>query len=49
MDERNAASRRVAERAGFTFEGTLRRDALDTNGEPRNTRVYARVRGGEEP
>jgi RimJ/RimL family protein N-acetyltransferase len=49
MDERNAASRRVAERAGFTFEGTLRRDALDVSGEPRDTRVYARVRHAEEP
>jgi ribosomal-protein-serine acetyltransferase len=49
MDERNARSRRVAERCGFTLEGVLRQDALTPQGEPRNTCVYARVRGVEEP
>lgn len=45
----NAASRRVAERAGFTFEGLLRRDTLGVDGQPRDTLVYSRVRGVEEP
>lgn len=48
MDERNTASWRVAERAGFTLEGVLRNEALDVAGGVRNTRVYARVRGVEE-
>ena len=42
-DERNERSRRLAERAGFEFEGTLRRDRLDIEGKLRNTRVYAIV------
>lgn len=48
MDARNERSVRVAERAGFTFEGVLRRDMRTPQGEPRDTRVYARVRGVEE-
>jgi RimJ/RimL family protein N-acetyltransferase len=44
----NAASRRVAERAGFVFEGMLRRDSLGVDGKPRDTLVYSRVRGVEE-
>ena len=48
MDARNERSARVAERAGFTFEGLLRPDALGPDGQPRDTRVYARVRGMEE-
>lgn len=49
MDELNTSSRRVAERAGFTLEGVLRRDSITPAGEPRDTRVYSRVRGIEEP
>jgi RimJ/RimL family protein N-acetyltransferase len=49
MDDGNLASRRVAERAGFTLEGVLRRDSVTPLGEPRDTRVYSRVRGAEEP
>jgi RimJ/RimL family protein N-acetyltransferase len=49
MDARNERSARVAERAGFTFEGVLRQDCLDVAGAGRDTRVYARVRGVEEP
>ncbi|HEY9024241.1 MAG TPA: GNAT family protein [Burkholderiaceae bacterium] len=48
MDDHNAASWRVAERLGFTLEGILRQDSLTPQGEPRDTRVYARVRGIEE-
>ena len=48
-DRRNERSRRVAERAGFTLEGVLRRDRLAAQGgETRDTCVYARVRGEEE-
>ena len=49
MDGTNAPSRKVAERAGFTFEGVLRHDTLNVGGESRDTRVYSRVRGVEEP
>ena len=42
-DERNVRSRQLAERAGFEFEGTLRKDRLDLDGRLRNTRVYAIV------
>jgi len=49
MDETNVASRRLAERLGFTFEGVLRLDSANPGGEPRSTCVYARVRGEEEP
>jgi RimJ/RimL family protein N-acetyltransferase len=48
MDDLNVASWKVAERAGFTLEGVLRRDSLTPAGQPRDTRVYARVRGVEE-
>lgn len=49
MDGRNERSWRVAERAGFTLEGVLRQDSLTPQGVPRDTRVYAKVRGIEEP
>lgn len=42
-DERNLRSRLLAERAGFEFEGTLRKDRLALDGQLRNTRVYAMV------
>jgi len=49
MSSDNVKSRAVAERCGFTFEGVLRQDSLDVHGQPRDTSVYARVRGVEEP
>jgi RimJ/RimL family protein N-acetyltransferase len=49
MDDNNERSWKVAERAGFTLEALLRFDAVTPRGEPRSTRVYARVRGAEEP
>ena len=49
MDPRNERSWRVAQRCGFTLEGVLRCDTLTPQGEVRDTRVYARVRGIEEP
>lgn len=49
MDANNDASRRVAERNGYTFEGVLRADSRTPTGEPRDTRLYSRVRGVEEP
>jgi RimJ/RimL family protein N-acetyltransferase len=49
MDDNNAPSWRVAERAGFTLEALLRFDSATPAGEPRSTRIYARVRGAEEP
>lgn len=48
-DDANRLSWRVAERAGFTLEALLRGDSLSPVGEVRSTRVYARVRGIEEP
>ncbi|MEO6896362.1 MAG: GNAT family protein [Caldimonas sp.] len=49
MDDANERSWKVAERAGFTLEALMRFDANNPAGEPRSTRVYARVRGAEEP
>ena len=43
MDDDNQRSWRVAERAGFALEGVLRSESLTPTGEPRDTRVYARV------
>ena len=48
-DDANVRSQRVAERAGFTLEAVLRFDSVSPADEPRSTRVYARVRGAEEP
>lgn len=43
-DARNNRSRRVAERCGFLLEGTLRRDALTTDGSLRDTLIYGLIR-----
>lgn len=43
MDTLNERSWRVAERLGFTLEGTLRHDSLGPAGEIRDTRVYSIV------
>ena len=42
-DSRNLPSARVAERAGFRLEGELRNNEVDTNGDVRNTLVYAMI------
>jgi RimJ/RimL family protein N-acetyltransferase len=42
-DDRNAASARVAEKAGFILEGVMRNDSLDNQGGLRSSRVYART------
>ncbi|SKA91406.1 Protein N-acetyltransferase, RimJ/RimL family [Thiothrix eikelboomii] len=42
-DELNIPSWRLAERAGFQLEGTLRKERLNLQGKFRNTRVYSRV------
>jgi RimJ/RimL family protein N-acetyltransferase len=42
IDAENAASRRVAERAGFAYEGTLR-SALDVKGRRWDLALYARL------
>jgi len=42
-DPANERSWRVAERCGFTLEGTLRNDRLTTDGRLTSTRVYSRL------
>lgn len=42
-DDRNERSWKVAERAGYELEGVLRHDQLDCHGQPRVTRIYARI------
>lgn len=42
-DAANHASRRVAERCGFTLEGTLRHESRASDGTLRDTCVYARL------
>jgi RimJ/RimL family protein N-acetyltransferase len=43
-DERNVASRRVVERAGYTLEGVMRHERMTPDGEPCNTCLYAATR-----
>ncbi len=43
-DNRNERSARVALRAGFALEGTLRHDSRDVEGALRDTQIYARLR-----
>lgn len=42
-DATNERSRRVAERAGFVFEGRLRNDSLSVAREPRDTLVFSLI------
>lgn len=44
-DEMNIASWKLAERAGFEYEGTLRNERRNLSGGLRNTRVYSKVPG----
>jgi RimJ/RimL family protein N-acetyltransferase len=44
-DERNTPSANVARRAGYVFEGVRRNDAVDVEGNPRNTLYFSRVPG----
>ena len=44
-DTRNIASARVAEKNGLKLEGTLRADRFGTDGQRRDTHIYAILRG----
>src|SRR5688572_18270354 len=44
-DARNVRSANVARRAGYTLDGTLRRDSRATDGGLRDTLVFSKVRG----
>ncbi len=46
-DARNNASWRLAERAGFVLEGTLRNERRNLAGGLRDTRMYARIGAAE--
>ena len=48
-DARNDRSRRVAERAGYVLEATLRNECRDAAGELRDTLVYAVVPSQSQP
>ena len=43
MSARNARSRRVPERLGFVFEGTLRNETTNPDGTLRDTCVYSKI------
>ncbi|MCC6176599.1 MAG: GNAT family N-acetyltransferase [Chloroflexi bacterium] len=43
MDTRNERSRRVAERAGYTFEGTLRRAGTAPGNRPMDVHVFSLI------
>jgi RimJ/RimL family protein N-acetyltransferase len=43
-DTRNARSRMIPERLGYDLEGILRNEALHTDGAPRDTVVYSKIR-----
>jgi RimJ/RimL family protein N-acetyltransferase len=43
MDEQNIGSWRVAEKCGFTLDGTLHQDYRYPDGRLRNTRIYSQV------
>ncbi|GAA5481112.1 GNAT family N-acetyltransferase [Haloferula sargassicola] len=47
-DDLNTASWRLAERAGFELEGTIRNDRRNLHGNLRNTRVYSIIQKGEQ-
>jgi RimJ/RimL family protein N-acetyltransferase len=42
-DEKNMRSTAVAQRCGFTLEGTMRCDSKAADGSLRSTRVYSRI------
>ncbi len=44
-DARNTRSAAVARRAGYTLDGCLRADDLTTDGQPRDTLVFSKIRG----
>ena len=44
-DSRNQRSAAVAKRAGFSLDGTLRRDSRSPSGDLRDTLVFSKVRG----
>ena len=46
-DAHNTASRRVAERCGFTLEGVLRHERRGADGTLRDTCIYARLAGAD--
>lgn len=48
VDDNNSKSWRIPERLGFVFEGTLRNDARDVQGNLRDTRLYAQIRSDKK-
>jgi RimJ/RimL family protein N-acetyltransferase len=43
MDARNTRSEQIPKRLGFTYEGTLRNNTPDADGQPRDTHIYALI------